>query len=93
MGRISRWSSSLAVLAVLVIAGGRAEALTLTANMTTDQETTVPALTTVTGDSRPTPSGFATFVLNSAQTEAVDERDDLRHRRDGPADARRERQS
>jgi hypothetical protein len=69
MRRLIHWSCGLVLLAALVITGSHAEGLTLSADMTTDQETTPPQLTTDAGAPRPTPSGSATFVLNSAQTE------------------------
>jgi hypothetical protein len=59
------------LLVTLVLAGAaRTDAATiLTATLTTSQETVPIVPTTATGAPRPVAFGFATFVLNDAQTE------------------------
>ena len=57
------------VLGTLLLFGGAAQAVTtLTAELTTDQETTPVVPTTSTGDPRPIPFGTATFLIDDAMT-------------------------
>lgn len=70
MARVSRFVIASVAFLVLCLGSGpaaRADIITLVANLTVDQEPPPVNLTnSATGQARPTPSGFATFTLDTS---------------------------